>query len=368
MRESASAAADDRIMLGDLAPARRVPLEALFRGESLPAPPSRPDRRLRESPGPDPACCGVCGEAVRGPSRLARDRLHHTPGVFRVVTCAECGHRQLAAPLDAEQLQRAYPDFYLVRGMAPEHDGSWRARLMCKYVKDMERRRVEIVQRYAALDGHTRALDVGCGNATFMEALREAGVVEASGTEMDAASVQRAGRKGFSVFRGSLSEIPIEPQSLDVVSLWHVLEHLAAPAAELQRARRLLKPGGFVFIGVPDASGLTARLFGQYWFGADLPRHAHQFTSAEIAILAERTGFHLADVVHLTEAPALAGSLHNLLGLSWWDALRDNLVRWLLLAGCTIPLDHLLRFLGLGDWMIAVLQRPGQPGSQAEED
>jgi SAM-dependent methyltransferase len=64
--------------------------------------------------------------------------------------------------------------------------------------------------------------------------------------------------------------------------MWHVLEHLHDPGMALAEVSRILKPGGVALVGVPNFSGLEARLFKDKWFHLDVPRHVTHLTKASL--------------------------------------------------------------------------------------
>jgi SAM-dependent methyltransferase len=75
------------------------------------------------------------------------------------------------------------------------------------------------------------------------------------------------------------------------VTSWDVLEHLADPLAALERLRRLLRPGGRLFLSTPDAGSLTARLMGRRWHYLDPVQHITVFSRDNLRRALERAGF-----------------------------------------------------------------------------
>ncbi len=319
--------------------------------------PLAPGRAARGAPLTAWGTCGICSAAVEDTGYLVSDRMHHTAGLFRMVTCPACGHRQLGRRLSRDQLRRAYPSHYLVRGLDPD-TSSWRGRFMRARIGEMESARVELARRYVRLGPDTRALDVGCGNGTFVRKLESATGCVCVGIEPDRASVERGRADGLDMRCGTLDDVDVGGQPFDLVTMWHCLEHVHDPLPQLARAAGLLRSGGRMIIAVPDAGGLTARLFGGSWFGLDAPRHVHQFTPAELTLLCERAGLNVTSVEHVTELSTFAGSVHNALGLRWCDDVQANLVKWVALQALCMPADILLRLLGRGDWMVLAAERP----------
>jgi SAM-dependent methyltransferase len=129
------------------------------------------------------------------------------------------------------------------------------------------------------------ALDIGCGDGTFLAALREKGW-EVNGTELRG---DRARALGIPVFE-NLSEVERGGRRYELITFWHSLEHLPQPREALQRAGALLSPGGVLVTAVPNAEGLQARLFRGRWLHLDVPRHLYHFGPASLERLLMASG------------------------------------------------------------------------------
>ena len=86
-----------------------------------------------------------------------------------------------------------------------------------------------------------------------------------------------------------MEEAPIDAGSYDVVTIWHVLEHLDDPGAALERIHSWLRPRGGLLVGVPNLRSLQARLGGDRWYHLDVPRHRVHFTGGGLRALLSLT-------------------------------------------------------------------------------
>jgi len=118
------------------------------------------------------------------------------------------------------------------------------------YLKEISRERLRDVLRYKE---HGDLLDVGCGMGDFCGVAREAGF-NVFGTEFSDVYADQT-RKTVDIteiYIGRLQEIDFSGRKFDVISLWHVLEHLPDPLETLVCLRKLVRTGGIVVIEVPN--------------------------------------------------------------------------------------------------------------------
>ena len=133
-----------------------------------------------------------------------------------------------------------------------------------------------------------RLVDIGCGRGTLVHLARSAGF-EAYGLEKHFPGTPFSPN----VFYHDLTECKFPDNHIQVVVLWHVLEHLPSPLATLEEIYRILQPGGWLSLVVPNFGGTQARASGKNWFHLDLPRHFWQFELPTLERLLERAGFSI---------------------------------------------------------------------------
>jgi len=159
---------------------------------------------------------------------------------------------------------------------------------------DAAREKAAWVRRFVPDGG--RLLDVGANLGLFV---REAAPhFEAIGIEPSPAVAEFARQEyGVDLRTGSIyDEDAATSGSFDVVTLFDVIEHLPDPDRALLQCRRLLRPGGYLFVTTPDAGSLLARILGNHWHYIDMDEHVALFTRRNLAATLERTGFELLGV------------------------------------------------------------------------
>lgn len=117
------------------------------------------------------------------------------------------------------------------------------------------------------------------------------------------------------VVRARLEDVRPDPESADLVLLWHVLEHVDDPNRALEFAARMLRPGGKIVVSVPRLDSLQARIGGNRWFHLDVPRHTVHFTRRGLTTLLERHGLHPVHISGLVLDQSLLGMTQTLLNL-----------------------------------------------------
>jgi SAM-dependent methyltransferase len=155
--------------------------------------------------------------------------------------------------------------------------------------------------------GQGRLLDVGCGPGRLLQELRGQGW-EVYGVDFSSVAVSRAQSVGLNVKEGDLLTAGFESNFFDVVIFSHSLEHVYDPVATLQEARRVLKPGGWVLLYLPNAGSAEARLFGEWWVAWDPPRHLFHFDKRSSARLLEMAGFRVVKTKTSTSKSSFLGS------------------------------------------------------------
>lgn len=139
-----------------------------------------------------------------------------------------------------------------------------------------------------------RLLDVGCWTGSFLVAASERGW-EAEGIEPSRWAATRASDRGMKVRVGELDDVDLPADSFDAVVCCDVLEHLVDPGAALERLGKILRADGVLYVTVPDAGSVLARLLGHRWW-AVLPMHLQYFTRSSMRQLLTRHRFDVRSI------------------------------------------------------------------------
>jgi 2-polyprenyl-3-methyl-5-hydroxy-6-metoxy-1,4-benzoquinol methylase len=136
-------------------------------------------------------------------------------------------------------------------------------------------------------------LDIGAGTGDFLSVAKKDGW-KITGVEPSDRAKAIAKNKGVS-FVSETSEL--ENQSFDIITMWHVLEHVPDLDKQIKELKRLLKPTGTLLIAVPNFKSFDAKYYGKFWAAYDVPIHFWHFSKTAIQILFEKEEMKLEKVL-----------------------------------------------------------------------
>ena len=126
-------------------------------------------------------------------------------------------------------------------------------------------------------------LDIGAGSGDFLHYCKDQ-KYKVMGTEPSEVARKIAAKKGIHLV-ASLDEIT--HQKFDVITMWHVLEHIPNLFECLEKLKTLLKENGKLIIAVPNFKSYDAEYYQEYWAAYDVPRHLWHFSQTSIRNLFE---------------------------------------------------------------------------------
>lgn len=230
------------------------------------------------------------------------------PTGWGVAVCPDCGSATTYPRPTSEELDRAYVGWYRPASGRFSAGGD----------RLLSMARARLAMRLDAIAPPGPILDVGAGEGTLLAALRARG--------REALGLERAGG-GDGVIAAEIADFDQRSGEWAAVVFWHTLEHLPDPAAALDRACRLLAPGGVLVIAVPNLGSWQARLFGRDWFHLDLPRHLIHLRASAVRQGLVARGLIVERVSYWRGGQLVFGWLHGFVGLlpghpNLYDAIR----------------------------------------------
>ena len=284
--------------------------------------------------------CPICGRATTRLLVAPPDFRRGDPRRFPIWACPHCGAGVTAIAMGGEvPREEAYPSGYEPHQAVSRPAGGWRGRLAATIragfgyphpgalaLPGLLARGLARVRAWTWMPPPPppgRLLDVGCGSGAYGASLIRLGW-EVDGIEPDARAAALARSHGVQVQQTRVEDAILKEAHYDAITLWHALEHLDAPLAALRKLHVALKPGGMLIVEVPNRSGLGARLWGEFWYHWDVPRHRVHFTPESLRLALEETGFRVARLAHVPNPHGLAGGLAYRFGR--WRLARHPII------------------------------------------
>jgi SAM-dependent methyltransferase len=224
----------------------------------------------------------------------------------RLVRCRQCGLHYI----NPRQTTQGFDAF---------DGGLYPAFLVNEYKKPHSPRARWNVKRLDIIEQHIRRgklLDVGCSAGFFLQQAKARGW-DVFGVEPSAPSARYAREElGLKVITGFFDRhSPLYKRAqFDVVTMWHVLEHVPHPIKSLKEIGNVLRENGLLALEVPNIESPLFRLFKGRWYHLFLETHNYHFSARTLRVLLEKAGF--ADVetrVVKRTMPMSIGPSHKLL-------------------------------------------------------
>lgn len=234
--------------------------------------------------------CPVCGSELFEPFISGKDYFL-TGQKFEIVKCAGCDFRFTNPRPEAMELGKYYESSDYI-----SHSDTRKGVFASVYQQVRKYtlgRKLVLINK---LHAKGAILDIGCATGQFLNYMSEHGW-NCTGIEPDEKTRARAvAEYGLQVYpEEKLNDF--NPASFDVITMWHVLEHVSDLNGRMNQLKNLLKPGGVLIIAVPNCDSYDAKKYRQFWAGYDLPRHLYHFAKSDIKLLSEKHGFTIVNIL-----------------------------------------------------------------------
>ena len=151
----------------------------------------------------------------------------------------------------------------------------------------MHRFKKGVVKRHSS---DKKLLDYGAGTGNFARFMSD-NAYKVYAVESNSRALIIAANKGLTVF-SDLKEVSFKVR-FNVISLWHVLEHISDPENTLLDLRSRLEKNGKLFVAVPNFKSYDSQYYKAFWAALDVPRHLWHFTTPGVQMLMDQSGFKM---------------------------------------------------------------------------
>lgn len=151
--------------------------------------------------------------------------------------------------------------------------------------KMMLARKLKLINSFATKE--KKILDIGAGTGDFLQYISQHNW-KVSGVEPNEKARNLAKSKNLNLLKDLSS---FNNEKFDVITLWHVLEHIPNLKEQIEQFHHLLKPNGVLVIAVPNFESYDAKYYKEYWAAYDVPRHLWHFSKQGIKRLFTKYNF-----------------------------------------------------------------------------
>lgn len=230
-------------------------------------------------------CCPICNNEHLNPEMDVADHFL-TKEVFHLTKCTQCRFLFTNPRPKSKNLSTYYhSDDYLSHSKKKSLTGS-----IYNFVKEYSlAKKFQLISRYHS---HGKLLDIGSATGEFLHYFKK--------KNWDATGIEPAeAPRQYSIHTYGLNVFPEEKidqlaaDQFDVVTLWHVLEHVPDLNQRMEQISKLLAPEGLLVIALPNYLSWDAQHYGNFWAGYDVPRHLYHFTPDTISQLLSKYQFEI---------------------------------------------------------------------------
>ncbi len=210
-------------------------------------------------------------------AKCAEDKSLDPNTEFPIVECARCGHVYVTPRLSPALIADIYARFWQSHKpkTLPKDEFAY---YLCRHL--------------AKLGHYGKLLDFGCGWGQYLAAAQAVGW-DAVGIEVDPEKIAFARSQGLNAVQGELLDRTFDSETFDAVIAQQVFEHLYDPVSYMEEIKRILKPGGIVFVSVPNYGSIRAKLAGANWDMVSPVAHVRYFTGSILKRLLVDHGFEV---------------------------------------------------------------------------
>jgi 2-polyprenyl-3-methyl-5-hydroxy-6-metoxy-1,4-benzoquinol methylase len=222
--------------------------------------------------------CPICNSVQIKPFLLCNDNTVSRE-TFNIVECVSCGFKFTNPRPEKHQLGDYYKsEAYISHSNINKGFINSIYQIVRKYTLF---KKLQLISKFYKTGN---ILDIGCGTGEFLKIFKDA-KWNTLGIE-PSMDVRKMAVDNYGLDIREEAEITnLETASFDIITMWHVLEHVPRLNDRIEDLKRLIKPNGIIIIAVPNCISLDAKIYAENWAAYDVPRHLYHFSSKDIQTL-----------------------------------------------------------------------------------
>ncbi|OFX79189.1 MAG: hypothetical protein A2X12_01940 [Bacteroidetes bacterium GWE2_29_8] len=224
-----------------------------------------------------------------------------TKEVFEITKCNDCGFKFTNPRPNSDEILKYYdsPE-YISHTNSNQGIINWTYQQVKKFSIE---NKYKLIRSFVKRKDFT-ILDIGCGTADFLKYCQTQGA-KCSGVEPNPKAREYCiNTNNINTFKEEDIDT-FKNESFDVITMWHVLEHVHTLNRRIEELNKLIKKDGIVIIALPNPESFDAIHYKQFWAGFDVPRHLYHFSSKNIIQLMEAANFN-----HIQTRPMVFDSFY----------------------------------------------------------
>ena len=174
---------------------------------------------------------------------------------------------------------------------------------------------------------NSSVLDIGANTGIFLDLIKDT-AKSVKGIEPSYEAYLFCKKKGLNVKNGVIKDISLPTNTIEIATMWDVIEHLSSPIEDLKIINRWLKPKGLIFISTHNIESNFAKITGKS-YPMLMYQHLYHFTPKTMSKILEKSGFRVKGIYPFKKSWSL-GYLHALLKELWPSSFLSNTAHWLL--------------------------------------
>ncbi|MBK8567932.1 MAG: class I SAM-dependent methyltransferase [Saprospiraceae bacterium] len=227
--------------------------------------------------------------------------------------------------------------------------------------RNIDQARINRLKKHHDLTAQSRILDVGCGKPSFLACLRKDTPAQLIGLDFsDEGWINEpAAYRGIDLRKGEVADLHGLPP-VDVITMWHYLEHDYRPQQHLRQLLDIAHPRTRLIVEVPNFESYTRRKFGQHWAGYHTPRHTALYSPNNMELLMKNSGWQVEQVhTYGTLDPYTLHWMSRMEqeGIDWSASMEPRFVGYVTGMVLHAPIYKLQKWFSMG--FLTVVARPG---------
>jgi len=230
--------------------------------------------------------CPVCGSSMFAKFLDSRD-FFLASEEFKIDICTNCGFKFTNPRPDKKALGKYYESIDYI---SHSNINKGIINKLYRFVRQYTiKNKIRLITKFV---NEGNVLDIGCGSGEFLNELKKQNW-NVTGIEPNE-SARKFAAENYGINALEENDLNnLEKNSFDVITLWHVLEHVFDIEERILQIKKVLSKKGILVIALPNPDSLDAKIYGKYWAAYDLPRHLYHFNKATVERLFNKYGFSI---------------------------------------------------------------------------